>query len=276
MVGHAQKINKQQLDEHVSLMEAQFSDHFGAIDDQLAEMRETISDIPELKSSIDQLRVEMSYVRQTLSELRTMMQQLMATRGGDVGESSGSKQYRHSRGGEGSHREYQQVTNGNLFTKLPKIEFSKFIGENSYGWVRKAEKYSEFNLMEKNLKVNFASVHFEGQAEYWFSTYIRPRGRLYWPEFVRDLHARFAKLLKESVLGEFRKLRQTGSVEQYYNEFETLRSILVNEGGRFDESYFTQNFVSGLRYEIRLEIEKFDLYDLSRAIFLARNKRPAY
>ncbi|KAK2992554.1 hypothetical protein RJ640_010436 [Escallonia rubra] len=211
MVGNAQKFNRQQLDEHVSLMEAQFSDHFGAIDDQLAELKETISDIPELKSSIDQLRDEMPSMKQTLRE-------------------------------------------------------------DSYGWVRKAERYFEFNPMDANLKVNFASVHFEGQAEYWFSTYIKPRGKVYWQNFVRDLHARFAKLFKESELGEFHKLRQVGTVEQYYNKFETLRSILVNEGGRFDELYFTQSFVSGLRDEIRLEIENFDLYDLSKAIFLARKQ----
>ncbi|KAK2987101.1 hypothetical protein RJ640_011812, partial [Escallonia rubra] len=272
MVGNAQKFNRQQLDEHVSLMEAQFSDHFGAIDDQLAELKETISDLPELKSSIDQLRDEMPSMKQSLSQLQHMMQQLIATKGGDGGESSGSKQFRQSKGDEGSHREFHQVTNGNLFTKLPKIEFPRFSGEDSYGWVRKAERYFEFNPMDANLKVNFASVHFEGQAEYWFSTYIKPRGRVYWQDFVRDLHARFAKLFKESVLGEFHKLRQVGTVEQYYNEFETLRSILVNEGGRFDELYFTQSFVSGLRDEIRLEIEKFDLYDLSRAIFLARKQ----
>ncbi|KAK2978074.1 hypothetical protein RJ640_003567 [Escallonia rubra] len=80
----------------------------------------------------------------------------------------------------------------------------------------------------------------------------------------------FAKLFKESVIGEFHKLRQTGTVEQYYNEFETLRSIMANKGCRFDESYFIHNFVSGLRDKIRLKVDKFEVFDLSRSIYLAR------
>ncbi|KAK2990954.1 hypothetical protein RJ640_002962, partial [Escallonia rubra] len=51
-----------------------------------------------------------------------------------------------------------------------------------------------------------------------------------------------------------------------------LRSMLVSEGCKFDEGYYIQSFVGGLRDDIRLEIEKFELYDLSRAIYLARKQ----
>ncbi|KAK2974775.1 hypothetical protein RJ640_000438 [Escallonia rubra] len=126
--------------------------------------------------------------------------------------------------------------------------------------------------MDEMLKVNFASVHFKGQAEHWFGTYTKAKGKVAWTEFVRDLNSRFAQLFKESIIGEFHKLRQLGSVEQYYNEFETLRSVLVNEGCKFEEVYFVQSFISGLKDEIRLEVEKFEVYNLSRAIYLARKQ----
>ncbi|KAK2970816.1 hypothetical protein RJ640_010088 [Escallonia rubra] len=124
--------------------------------------------------------------------------------------------------------------------------------------------------LNEHYKVSFASVHFDGQVEFWYGTYIKGRGRVSWLNFVRDLHARFSSLFRESVIGEFHKLRQTTTVEQYYNDFETLRSILVSGGSKFEEGYFIQSFISGLKDEIRLEVEKFDAGDLSRAIFLAR------
>ncbi|KAK2974937.1 hypothetical protein RJ640_009219 [Escallonia rubra] len=235
---------QQQLDEHVSLMEAQFANHFGAIDDQLMGLKETVSEISDLRTSVDQLKDELPVVRQSLNELQQMMHQLIQFK---EGKGSGSAS-RHSKTNKG------------------------FCGEDSYGWVRKAEKYFDFNPVDEQYKVSFASVHFDGQAEFWYGTYIKARGKVSWPNFARDLHARFSSLFRESVIGEFHKLRQTTTVEQYYNDFETLRSILVSEGSKFEEDYFIQSFISGLKDEIRLEVEKFDVEDFSRAIFLARKQ----
>ncbi|KAK2975240.1 hypothetical protein RJ640_021984 [Escallonia rubra] len=126
------------------------------------------------------------------------------------------------------------------------------MGEDSYGWVRKAGRFFEFNPVEERNKVNFASIHFEGQAEHWFAAYIKTKERVLWPEFAKDVHSRFAKLFKESVVGEFHKLMQQTSVEAYYNDFETIRSMMVSEGCKLEEEYFTQNFIRGLKEEIRL------------------------
>ncbi|KAK2967121.1 hypothetical protein RJ640_020529 [Escallonia rubra] len=269
-MGYNTRQGKQhQIDEHVSLMEAQFADHFSAIDDQLLNMKETMSEIPDLKLSVEQLRDEMPALRHTLAEMQTMLQQLLSLRDG---EESTSRQFKNPRVPGWSHKEFSQNNTGNPYTKLPKMDFPRFNGDDSYGWVRKAERFFEFNPIEEQIKVNFASIHFDGQAEFWFGTYIKAKGRVTWDVFVRDLNSRFASLFRESIVGEFHKLRQTTNVESYYNEFEALRSILVSEGCKFEEGYYIQSFVGGLKDEIRLEVEKFELYDLSRAIFLARKQ----
>ncbi|KAK2994167.1 hypothetical protein RJ640_016673 [Escallonia rubra] len=256
-----------QLDEHVNLMEAQFADHFGNIDEQLFVLKETVSKIPELKMAVDQMKMELPGVRHSLAELHQMLQHLINS---NAGESANKRKIRESEGPESSHKECFKTTNGNLFCKLPKLKFPKFRGEDSYGWVRKAERFFGFNPVEVPNKVSFASIHFEGQAEHWFGAYIKTKERVLWPEFVKDVHSRFAKLFKESVVGEFHKLMQQTSVEAYYNEFETIRSMMVSEGCQFKEEYFTQSFISGLKEELRTEVEKFETNDLSRAIFLAR------
>ncbi|KAK2969314.1 hypothetical protein RJ640_030855 [Escallonia rubra] len=250
-------------------MEAQFADHFGAIDDQLMNMKEAMSEIPDLKLSVEQLRDEMPAVRHALAEMQTMLQQLLSSK---EGEESSSRQSKNARVPGGNHKESYQHTTGNPYPKLPRMDFPRFNGEDSYGWVRKAERFFEFNPIDEPIKVNFASIHFDGQAEFWFGTYIKAKGRVTWDVFVRDLNSRFASLFRESIVGEFHKLRHTTTVESYYNEFEALRSILVSEGCMFKEDYYIQSFIGGLKDEIRLEVEKFELYDLSRAIFLARKQ----
>ncbi|KAK2973787.1 hypothetical protein RJ640_008192 [Escallonia rubra] len=267
-MGYNTRQGKQQhIDEHVSLMEAQFADHFGAIDDQLLHMKETMSEIHDLKLSVEQLRDEMPAVRHTLAEMQTMLQQLLSLKGG---EESSSRTFKNQKAPEWNHKEFNQSTTGNPYPKLPKMDFPHFNGEDSYGWVRKAERFFEFNPIDEQIKVNFASIHFDGQVEFWFDTYIKAKGRVTWNVFVRDLNSRFASLFRESIVGEFHKLRQTTTIESYYNEFEALRSILVSKGFKFEENYYIQSFIGGLKDEIRLEVEKIELYDLSRAIFLAR------
>ncbi|KAK2975213.1 hypothetical protein RJ640_003008 [Escallonia rubra] len=271
-MGYNTRQGKQhQLDEHVNLMEAQFADHFGAIDDQLTGLKEAVSEISGLRSSVEQLKDELPVVRQSLNELQQMMHQLIQFQEGE-GLGSGPRQSKTNKGYGHPHQEYHYTTTGNLNPKWPKLEFPRFCGEDSYGWVRRAEKYFDFNPVDEQYKVDFASVHFFGQAEFWYGTHSRARGKVSWPNFVRDLYARFSSLFRESIIGEFHKLRQTTTVEHFYNDFETLRSILVSEGRNLEEDYFIQSFISGLKDEIRLEVEKFDVGDLSRAIFLARKQ----
>ncbi|KAK2991121.1 hypothetical protein RJ640_025871 [Escallonia rubra] len=216
---NTRQVHKQsQLDEHVSLMEAQFADHFGNIDKQLFVPKETVSKIPDLKTAVDQMKMELPGVRHSLAELHQMLQHLINS---NEGESANNRKTRESKEPESSHKE-------------------------------KAERFFEFNPVEERNKVNFASIHFEGQAEHWFGAYIKTKERVLWPEFVKDVHSRFAKLFKESVVGEFHKLMQQTSVEAYYNDFETIRSMMVGEGCKLEEEYFTQSFISGLKEEIRL------------------------
>ncbi|KAK2993192.1 hypothetical protein RJ640_005160 [Escallonia rubra] len=191
------------------------------------------TEISELKASVDHLKDELPFMRQSMTKLQHMMQQLLHIR---EEEGTNSRHTKWSKGNEQLYKEYHQTTSGNSSPKVPKLEFPRFSREDSYGWVRKA------------------------------------KGKVCWQEFTKDLHARFSCLFRESIIGEFHKLRQATTVEQYYNDFETLRSILVSEGSKFAEEYYIQGFISGLKDDIRLEVEKFDVGDLSKAIFLARKQ----
>ncbi|KAK2983977.1 hypothetical protein RJ640_027302 [Escallonia rubra] len=155
--------------------------------------------------------------------------------------------------------------------KTPKLNFPRFNGENPRGWVRKCDQYFDLCPIHKDFMVAYASVHFDEQVEYWYSTYIKPLGTVRWKQFVEDLYARFSNLSRDSVIGEFNQLKQVASVGEYYNYFEELRAQVVDEFDILDEGYFVKSFVGGLKPEIRSR----EVTTLSKAIHIARKEEIA-
>ncbi|KAK2991803.1 hypothetical protein RJ640_013134 [Escallonia rubra] len=159
--------------------------------------------------------------------------------------------------------------------KTPKLTFPWFNGDNPRGWVKRCEQYFKFCPIHEEYKVAYASIHFEDQVEYWYSTYIKPLGKVTWTQFVQDLYARFFNIGRDSVIGDFNQLRQTASVNEYYNYFEELRAQLVEEFGSLDEGYFIKSFIGGLKPEIRSHVEQFEVGTLTKAIHISRKEEVA-
>ncbi|KAK2988869.1 hypothetical protein RJ640_024050 [Escallonia rubra] len=160
----------------------------------------------------------------------------------------------------------------NNLPKFPKLEFPRFDGMNPRGWVQKCEQYFKLCPIHEDYKVSYASVHFDAQAECWYATYIKPQGRVRWEQFVKDLYARFSLTNGISVMGNFNRLVQAGSVEEYFNQFEEMRAQVVQEFDYLDETYFCMSFIGGLKPEIRSRVEQFEVDTLSKAIHIARRE----
>ncbi|KAK2989789.1 hypothetical protein RJ640_022560 [Escallonia rubra] len=163
----------------------------------------------------------------------------------------------------------------NSLPKFPKLTFPRFEGMNPKGWVRKCEQYFKFCPLHEDYKVSYASVHFDAQAECWYVAYIKPLGRVRWEPFVKDMYARFSLTNGISVMGDFNRLVQVGSVDEYFNNFEAMRAQVVQEFDYLDENYFCMSFVGGLKPEIRSRVEQFAVDTLSKAIYIARREEVA-
>ncbi|KAL8092282.1 hypothetical protein AgCh_034538 [Apium graveolens] len=61
---------------------------------------------------------------------------------------------------------------------------------------------------------------------------------------------RFLKVGYENVVGQFNKLTQRGMVEDYITQFDELRNYVMAEEGFHRESYYIDNFISGLKDDI--------------------------
>lgn len=117
------------------------------------------------------------------------------------------------------------VSNRNL-GYTPKIAFPKFDGSSSRTWIKKCVKNFSLCKIPEEQKVDLASLHMTDKAEVWVSNYLAIKKNVDWSEFVIDLSARFKDEIGLSVVEQFNKLQQTGSIEDYIDEFDNLRSLM--------------------------------------------------
>ena len=72
-----------------------------------------------------------------------------------------------------------------------------------------------------------------------------------WSEFCDALAKRFGKKGGLDEKEEFNKLTQNGTVLDYVERFEELKSVVVSRNSHLDEKYFISSFISGLKGELR-------------------------
>ncbi|KAG8375100.1 hypothetical protein BUALT_Bualt10G0065200 [Buddleja alternifolia] len=74
------------------------------------------------------------------------------------------------------------------------------------------------------------------------------------------------------VTGSFNKLNQTGTVSDYLEKFEELKSHMLIFNKDCPEEYFSTSFVSGLRDDIRGAIMSMKLKDFHQTVTLAKKQ----
>ena len=111
-------------------------------------------------------------------------------------------------------------TNTGNTPKKPKIVFPSFDGNNPRNWIRKCKKYFNIHPMDDDQKLDMVSIHMEGKADTWFHDYQESNDPFSWDQFVIDVSARFLEVGHDNIVGEFNKLVQKGTVEEYQENFE--------------------------------------------------------
>lgn len=87
-----------------------------------------------------------------------------------------------------------------------------------------------------------------------------------WPYFLHALELRFAPSQYEDPKGELFKLCQTSSIRDYQAQFESLANRVVG----LPPTFFFSYFISGLKPEIRREVQALQPVSLPQAISLAK------
>ncbi|XP_020105551.1 uncharacterized protein LOC109722075 [Ananas comosus] len=152
--------------------------------------------------------------------------------------------------------------------RFTKIEFPRFDGEDLKGWLFRCEQFFEVDGTSEEAKVRLAAIHLEGKALQWHQIYMKSRltrSQPTWEEYVVSLNTRFGADLFDDPMAELKNLKQTGTVMEYQDKFDTLLNRV-----ELSEEYAVSCFLSGLKEEIQIPIRMFQPRTLQRALSLAK------
>ncbi|PIN21602.1 hypothetical protein CDL12_05681 [Handroanthus impetiginosus] len=160
-----------------------------------------------------------------------------------------------------------------VVTQFSRIEFHRFFGEDLEGWIFKYEQFFDVAKTPLNLRVKLASIHLEGEALQWHQVFLKSRLTMTlptWEEYIQAMNERFGSEMGKDPMIELMHLRQNGSVQDYWREFDEL----VNRV-QLAPNYAVSCFIGGLRDDIATRVEAFDpksLLDTARiTTLLERN-----
>jgi len=154
------------------------------------------------------------------------------------------------------------------FSRLSRVEFPRFWGEDVQGWIYKCEQFSKVDSMEDGLKVRVASIHLSDKALQWHQSFMRNRNGDPWPrwdEYKTAILSRFGPKPFDDPLADLMRLRQTGNVEMYQENFDSLLSRVD-----LTPSQAISCFLSGLTEEIQNAVRMFRPQTLHEACCLAK------
>ncbi|KAL5565238.1 hypothetical protein UlMin_028402 [Ulmus minor] len=176
-------------------------------------------------------------------------------------------------GREGSFRSHREETDGGrqiFSSKMAKMEFPKYSGDDPTEWFSKVAQFFEFQGTTNNQKVTLAAFHLEGEANQWWQWLRRTyqeEGRLVtWESFEEELWARFGPPECEDFDEALSRVRQVGSLRDYQREFERLGNRVQG----WTQKALVGTFMGGLKSEIADGIRMFKPKTLKEAISLAR------
>ncbi|KAF2283930.1 hypothetical protein GH714_017311 [Hevea brasiliensis] len=151
--------------------------------------------------------------------------------------------------------------------KYTKLDFPRYNGlEDPLGWLSRCQLFFKHQSTLEEEKVGLASIHLEGIAQLWYLQLIQDNPEPTWTDFESQCNKRFGPPIRSNKLGELAKLKQTGSVEDYQNKFETL----VSRAGTLTQLQKIQLYISGLQEYIAVEVELHQPQDLVSAMSMSR------
>nr|DAD38797.1 TPA_asm: hypothetical protein HUJ06_013119 [Nelumbo nucifera] len=115
-------------------------------------------------------------------------------------------------------------TDSSFSTRLTKVDFPKFIGENVKGWLYKCDQFFSLDNTSPTVKVKLAAIHLEGKTLQWHHALIKSRltmEPMNWEDYAKAIADRFGPALDDP-MSELMSLKQTGSVMDYMDQFENI------------------------------------------------------
>ncbi|WCJ33627.1 Transposon Tf2-6 polyprotein [Euphorbia peplus] len=140
-----------------------------------------------------------------------------------------------------------------LHLAAKKIKLPEFNGYDPRGWISKAETYFEIHETPPSIQLRLAKLSMSGVAQHWFSVVEEVQDSLTWEIFTTELLQRFSGLEIENPFEQLSMLYQSGTVQEYIEDFEYLQSLVP----ALTEPQALGYFIGGLQSEIRRRVRPY-------------------
>ncbi|GJX28482.1 hypothetical protein Tco_0236561 [Tanacetum coccineum] len=138
------------------------------------------------------------------------------------------------------------------FSKVTKIEFPKFGREDVRGWMFRCEQFFTIDNITDEGKINLISIHLHDISRMWHRQFMRIIGNnVTWPMYREAILQRFG-LAYDDPLAKIKKLKQTGTVQQYIDAYDRLLYRV-----ELQEEQTMSFFTAGLQSDIELAVRMF-------------------
>ena len=117
--------------------------------------------------------------------------------------------------------------------------------------------------------VPMAALNFSGPASIWLQSVKNKLSDYDWESFAALLCTRFGRDMHQHLIRQFYIIRQTTSVADYIERFESIMNHLVSHSDNTHPYFYLTRFVEGLRRDIRAVVLVQRPPDLDTASVLA-------
>ena len=107
----------------------------------------------------------------------------------------------------------------------------------------------------ENDKVCIVMMHLEGKALQWHQRYMKNQNGLseiIWTQYLHEMRNRFDNSEFTNPMLDLVTLKQTHTVDEYYDEFESLLNLL-----QLPDDYALSIFISNLKPELSKPVRLF-------------------
>lgn len=134
------------------------------------------------------------------------------------------------------------------------VECPDFDGENPTGWKIRCEACFWIGAVDPAVWVDTAVIYFTGAAALWLEWSQAHVKCLNWDQFVASVLEKFGRTEFQQLLWRFSKLKQSGSVLEYAEQFNLAMHSLLAHHSSWDPLFFTTQFIDGLHHEIKIAV----------------------
>lgn len=152
----------------------------------------------------------------------------------------------------------------------PKLNFPEFNGRDPRIWRRQCEDYFLFYNVPEHLRVTSATMHMRDNAGRWMEVQRLKGGFPSWAQFMTDVEDKFGAYDYDHAMQDLFTLKQTGSVEEFYFQFQSLQFRLEMHNSGFDRMFFINQFTRNLKPELAAMVQSHIPRTMEQAVHIAK------